>query len=190
MIARPLHALVRNASALAVVLALAGCTQGGQFDPTEVLAADPFGTKKKLQGEREPLFPSGVPGAETGVPHDLVKGYQPPPEQTAAEESVGSTKPAAAAAEANRNQNRNPSRRSRAHPRQHRRGRTPPGARVRRLRRRSGTTRPGIRNPRLRSSRSGRLPSRRLRPSKRRSRRNRSGPILRRPIRLRVDHFG
>ena len=85
MIARPLHMLVRTASALAVVLALAGCTQGGQFDPTEVLAADPFGTKKKLQGEREPLFPSGVPGAECGVPHDLVKGYQPPPEQTAEE---------------------------------------------------------------------------------------------------------
>jgi len=99
MIARPLHMLVRTASTLAVVLAIAGCTQGGQFDPTEVLAADPFGTKKKLQGEREPLFPSGVPGAESGVPHDLVKGYQPPPEQTA-EETVGTTKPPAAAAEA------------------------------------------------------------------------------------------
>ena len=81
MIARSLHMLVRTASALAVVLAIAGCTQGGQFDPTEVLAADPFGTKKKRPGEREPLFPSGVPGAESGVPHDLVKGYQPPPEQ-------------------------------------------------------------------------------------------------------------
>jgi len=91
--------LVRTASTLAVVLAIAGCTQGGQFDPTEVLAADPFGTKKKLQGEREPLFLSWVPGAESGVPHDLVKGYQPPPEQTA-EETVGTTKPAAAAAEA------------------------------------------------------------------------------------------
>ena len=99
MIARPLHMLVRTASVLAVVLAIAGCTQGGQFDPTEVLAADPFGTKKKLQGEREPLFPSGVPGAESGVPHDLVKGYQPPPEQTA-EETVGTIKPPAAAAEA------------------------------------------------------------------------------------------
>src|SRR5580700_2449996 len=100
MIARPLHMLVRTASALAVVLAIAGCTQGGQFDPTEVLAADPFGTKKKLQGEREPLFPSGVPGAESGVPHDLVKGYQPPTEQAAADNADSAAKPAAAVAEA------------------------------------------------------------------------------------------
>jgi hypothetical protein len=75
--------LVRVASALAVVLVFAGCTPGGQFDPTELLSSDMFNTKKKVQGEREPLFPNGVPGAETGVPQDLVKGYQPPPELTA-----------------------------------------------------------------------------------------------------------
>jgi len=34
--------------------------------------------KKKLPGERKPLFPEGVPGVSNGVPPDLVKGYQPP----------------------------------------------------------------------------------------------------------------
>lgn len=73
--------LVWIGSALALGLVLGACTAGGQFDPTEVLSSDMFTTKKKLAGDREPLFPNGVPGAETGVPPDLVKGYQPPPEQ-------------------------------------------------------------------------------------------------------------
>jgi hypothetical protein len=73
--------LFRIGSALALVLVLAGCTKGGQFDPTELLSSDAFDSKKKLKGDREPLFPDGVPGATTGVPPDLVKGYQPPPEQ-------------------------------------------------------------------------------------------------------------
>jgi hypothetical protein len=97
---RPVHRLVLAASAVAIALALAACTQGGQFDPTEVLSADVFGTKKKLQGEREPLFPNGVPGAETGVPRDLVKGYQAPPEQATAENADTTAKPPTAAAEA------------------------------------------------------------------------------------------
>jgi len=85
-------------SALALILMLGACTQGGQFDPTELLSGDALSGKKRLQGEREPLFPQGVPGAETGVPPDLVKGYQPPPEQAAAVEgSVVATKPAAGA---------------------------------------------------------------------------------------------
>jgi outer membrane biosynthesis protein TonB len=92
--------LVHAASAVAIALALAACTQGGQFDPTEVLSADVFGTKKKLQGEREPLFPNGVPGAESGVPRDLVKGYQAPPEQATAENADTTAKPPAAAVEA------------------------------------------------------------------------------------------
>ena len=75
--------LVRVGATLAVVLLLAGCTPGGQFDPTELLSTDMFGTKKKIQGDRQPVFPNGVPGAETGVPPDLVKGYQPPPEPVA-----------------------------------------------------------------------------------------------------------
>jgi outer membrane biosynthesis protein TonB len=74
------YLFVRIGSALALALVIAGCTRGGQFDPTEVFSADMFDTKKKLQGDREPVFPQGVPGTQTGVPQDLVKGYQPPPE--------------------------------------------------------------------------------------------------------------
>jgi hypothetical protein len=99
MMARPLQTLVQAASAFAVALALAACTPSGQFDPTELLAMDVLNNKKKLQGEREPLFPSGVPGAETGVPPDLVKGYQAP-QQAAAETTGSAAKPAAPAAEA------------------------------------------------------------------------------------------
>lgn len=72
-------ATVRVGLALAVAAVMCACTPGGQFDPTEVLSSDVFSSKKKLPGEREPVFPNGVPGAETGVPPDLVRGYQPPP---------------------------------------------------------------------------------------------------------------
>jgi len=75
--------LVRAGSAAVLVLALAGCTPGGQFDPTSLLANDMFDTKTKLKGDRQPVFPNGVPGASSGVPQDLVKGYQPPPDQAA-----------------------------------------------------------------------------------------------------------
>ncbi len=73
--------LFRAAAALAFVLALAACTRGGQFDPTEMFNSDMFDSKTKLKGDRAPVFPNGVPGTTTGVPADLVKGYQPPPEQ-------------------------------------------------------------------------------------------------------------
>ena len=71
----------------ALGIILGSCTPGGQFDPTEIMSNEMFNTKKKITGEREPLFPNGVPGTETGVPPDLVKGYQPPPEQAAAVET-------------------------------------------------------------------------------------------------------
>jgi hypothetical protein len=91
---RPPSLRIRAALALGVLLVLGACTPGGQFDPTEVLSTDIFETKKKLQGDREPVFPAGVPGAETGVPPDLVKGYQPPPEP-AAVANADAGKPAA-----------------------------------------------------------------------------------------------
>jgi hypothetical protein len=75
--------LVRLGSTLPLMLVLIGCTPGGQFDPTEIFSSDMFSTKTKLQGKREPLFPNGVPGVTTGVPADLYKGYQPPPDQAA-----------------------------------------------------------------------------------------------------------
>jgi len=64
--------------ALAVVIALsgalAGCGGGGlsSFDPSDLL--DFLDTKKKLPGERKPVFPEGVPGLEQGVPKNLYKG--------------------------------------------------------------------------------------------------------------------
>jgi hypothetical protein len=89
----------RAASAVALALLIAGCTKGGQFDPTELFTSDVFDSKKKLKGERAPVFPEGVPGATTGVPEDLVKGYQAPPEQPDADAAVpGPTPPAAAKA--------------------------------------------------------------------------------------------
>ena len=88
--------LLRFGLALAGLLVIAGCAKNGQFDPTDMFNADMFDTKKKLTGERQPLFPNGVPGTTTGVPPDLVKGYQAPPDQT----DAGTTAPPAAAGDA------------------------------------------------------------------------------------------
>jgi hypothetical protein len=52
-----------------------------------------FDTKKKLAGERKPVFPEGVPGVTAGVPAEMMKGYKEPEGQVAAD-------PATAAAEA------------------------------------------------------------------------------------------
>jgi hypothetical protein len=82
----------------ALATMLAGCAKNGQFDPTDFFSSDMFDTKKPLKGERRPVFPEGVPGTESGVPPDLVKGYQPPPEQ----------QPVQASAEPNAGPNANP----------------------------------------------------------------------------------
>jgi hypothetical protein len=72
--------------------ALAGCGGGGlsSFDPTDLL--DFLDTKKKLPGDRKPVFPEGVPGLEQGVPKDLYKG--------SAQEQLDQQNAAAAAAAA------------------------------------------------------------------------------------------
>jgi hypothetical protein len=75
--------LCRLGMVLAAASVLAACTKGGQFDPTTLLDNDMFDSKKPITGQREPVFPGGVPGATTGIPEDLYKGYQPPPEQAA-----------------------------------------------------------------------------------------------------------
>ena len=90
---RRIPSLFRLTSAGMLVLVLAACTPGGQFDPTTLLQSDMFDSKKKLQGDRAPVFPGGVPGTTTGVPPDLVKGYQPPPEQTEAAAAQPAEKP-------------------------------------------------------------------------------------------------
>jgi hypothetical protein len=57
---------------VALSSAMAGCGSMGNFDPTDML--DFLDTKKKLPGERKPVFPDGVPGLEQGVPKELYKG--------------------------------------------------------------------------------------------------------------------
>ena len=68
------------ASTLAV--SLGGCASISDFtiDPTEWFDGDWFGNKKKLPGERRPVFPEGVPGVTKGIPPELKKGYQESPE--------------------------------------------------------------------------------------------------------------
>ncbi len=48
-----------------------------------------FDNKKKLPGERKPVFPEGVPGVTQGIPAELQKGYseqaaQPTPDPATA----------------------------------------------------------------------------------------------------------
>jgi hypothetical protein len=65
--------VIAAAVVIALSSALAGCAGGmGNFDPSDLL--DFLDTKKKLPGERKPVFPQGVPGLEQGVPKDLYKG--------------------------------------------------------------------------------------------------------------------
>jgi hypothetical protein len=68
---------------------LSACSSSSldSLDPSEW-----FETKKKLAGERRPVFPEGVPGVTSGVPPELVKGYHEP--------EGGASDPAKAAAEA------------------------------------------------------------------------------------------
>src|SRR5262249_62426041 len=105
--------------ALSVLIALSGvlggCSGGlANFDPSDLL--DWMDTKKKLPGDRKPVFPEGVPGLEQGVPKDLYKGSrqqqideqnaaaaaaaapppEPPPGSKSAKSKGKSTKQAAA----------------------------------------------------------------------------------------------
>ena len=64
--------LIATAVLVALSGALAGCGSTGNFDPSDLL--DFLDTKKKLPGDRKPVFPEGVPGLEQGVPKDLYKG--------------------------------------------------------------------------------------------------------------------
>ncbi|MEH2509314.1 hypothetical protein V1291_000668 [Nitrobacteraceae bacterium AZCC 1564] len=75
----------------AIGTALAGCSSG-TFDPTDML--DWFDTKKKIPGERKPVFPDGVPGVEQGVPKDLYKGAQQQPDQPPVAETAPPAPPA------------------------------------------------------------------------------------------------
>ncbi|MEK9280025.1 MULTISPECIES: hypothetical protein [unclassified Bradyrhizobium] len=65
--------LIAAAVLVAFTGLLGGCSSGG-FDPADML--DFLDTKKKLPGDRKPVFPDGVPGLEQGVPKDMYKGAQ------------------------------------------------------------------------------------------------------------------
>jgi hypothetical protein len=118
--------LIAATVAIALCSVLAGCGGGGlsNFDPSDLL--DFLDTKKKLPGERKPVFPEGVPGLEQGVPKELYKGSrqdqidqqnaqaaapppEPPPEQAKSKRSAkgraaaASTAPAAEPAAADPN---------------------------------------------------------------------------------------
>src|SRR5436305_12394550 len=57
---------------IALSAALGGCSSSvTNWDPTDLL--DFLDTKKKLPGERKPVFPEGVPGLEQGVPKELYR---------------------------------------------------------------------------------------------------------------------
>ena len=63
--------LIAAAVLIALSSALAGCSSLYSWDPSDLL--DFLDTKKKLPGERKPVFPDGVPGLEQGVPKELYK---------------------------------------------------------------------------------------------------------------------
>jgi hypothetical protein len=65
--------LIAAAVLIAFSGVLGGCSSGfgAGWDPTDLL--DWLDTKKKLPGERKPVFPDGVPGLEQGVPKELYK---------------------------------------------------------------------------------------------------------------------
>src|SRR6195256_5651872 len=103
--------LIATAVLLALSGALAGCGSTGNFDPSDLL--DFLDTKKKLPGDRKPVFPEGVPGLEQGVPKDLYKGARqqqledqnaaaaaPPPVEPKSKGAKGKSKQAAAPAAA------------------------------------------------------------------------------------------
>jgi outer membrane biosynthesis protein TonB len=75
-----------------IILMLLLTSLGGVLAGCESLENFQFwDTKKKLPGDRKPVFPEGVPGVTQGIPPELMKGYQEPQQQV---------DPAAAAAEA------------------------------------------------------------------------------------------
>ena len=70
---RRLQRLIAASVLIALSGAVTGCSSGfSNWDPMDML--DFLDTKKKLPGERKPVFPDGVPGLEQGVPKSLYKG--------------------------------------------------------------------------------------------------------------------
>jgi hypothetical protein len=85
--------IVTLAATLSLGLLLSNCSS---FDPSDIMDSMFASQKKPLPGERKALFPSGTPGVSQGLPPELVKGYQPPPQTEPTQD------PQAAAAAADR----------------------------------------------------------------------------------------
>ena len=73
---RRIQRIVLLAGLVALAPVLAGCEN---FDMDKF---DVFGLnqKKKLPGDRRPVFPEGVPGVTQGIPPEFIKRDQPPPD--------------------------------------------------------------------------------------------------------------
>src|SRR3954447_1675299 len=84
--------LIATAVLIALSGALAGCGSTAGFDPSDLL--DFLDTKKKLPGDRKPVFPEGVPGLEQGVPKDMYKGAQLQPDPNGPAVAALPTEPA------------------------------------------------------------------------------------------------
>jgi hypothetical protein len=70
---RRIHRIVSATVLIALSGAIAGCSSSvSNWDPMDML--DFLDTKKKLPGDRKPVFHEGVPGVEQGVPKELYKG--------------------------------------------------------------------------------------------------------------------
>jgi hypothetical protein len=86
--------LVLAAAVVVTGPVLSACSSLDSLDPTEW-----FDSKKKLAGDRKPVFPEGVPGVTSGVPPELVRGYREPesgvadPAKAAAEAAAETDKP-------------------------------------------------------------------------------------------------
>src|ERR1700761_8596562 len=104
-----LQRLIAAVVLVALSGAIAGCSRNvNSFDPMDWL--DWIDTKKKLQGDRKPVFPDGVPGLEQGVPKSLYKGAQeanqnppeaapvPPPPEAKPKKTAKKKQPAATTA--------------------------------------------------------------------------------------------
>lgn len=79
--------------AAAVLIAFTGVLGGcSSFDPSDML--DFLDTKKKLPGDRKPVFPEGVPGLEQGVPKEMYRGAQQQPDPNAPAVAALPTEPA------------------------------------------------------------------------------------------------
>jgi hypothetical protein len=81
--------------ALIALVTTSGLALGGCETIENITAM--LDTKKKLPGDRKPVFPEGVPGVQQGVPPELQRGYkEPEPTPPAEEEPKQAQQPAPA----------------------------------------------------------------------------------------------